>query len=60
MAFLDADDLWYPDKLAEQLAVLRGDRDLVAVGAVFQYLSDSGRLLGRAGRTRGTPLPGSA
>ncbi|MGW4868969.1 glycosyltransferase [Streptomyces chartreusis] len=49
VAFLDADDLWYPDKLAEQLAVLRGDRDVVAVGAVFQYLSDSGRLLGRAG-----------
>lgn len=49
VSFLDADDLWYPDKLAEQLAVLRGDRDLVAVGAVFQYLSGSGRLLGRAG-----------
>lgn len=51
VAFLDADDLWYPDKLAEQLGVLRSDRDVVAVGAVFQYLSGDGRrLLGRAGQ----------
>ncbi|MFJ4366624.1 glycosyltransferase [Streptomyces chartreusis] len=49
VAFLDADDLWYPDKLAEQIAVLHDDHDIVAVGAVFQYLSGNGRLLGRAG-----------
>ncbi|MFC8435402.1 glycosyltransferase [Streptomyces sp. NPDC057253] len=49
VAFLDADDLWYPEKLAEQVGVLR-DRDVVAVGAVFQYLSASGRRFGRAGQ----------
>jgi glycosyltransferase involved in cell wall biosynthesis len=50
VAFLDADDLWYPEKLSEQIGVLRGDPDVVAVGAVFQYLSGNGRLLGRAGQ----------
>ncbi|WP_189492514.1 glycosyltransferase [Streptomyces antnestii] len=43
VAFLDADDLWYPDKLSEQISVLRSDRDVVAVGAVFHYLSEDGR-----------------
>lgn len=50
VAFLDADDLWYPAKLSEQISVLRSDRGLVAVGAVFQYLSGNGRLLGRMGQ----------
>ena len=49
VAFLDADDLWYPDKLSEQISILQSDRDVVAVGAVFQYLSGNGRLFGRAG-----------
>jgi glycosyltransferase involved in cell wall biosynthesis len=50
VAFLDADDLWYPEKLSEQIGVLQGDRDVVAVGAVFHYLSGDGRrLLGRTG-----------
>jgi glycosyltransferase involved in cell wall biosynthesis len=47
VAFVDADDLWYPDKLSEQISVLQSDRGVVAVGAVFQYLSRNGRLLGR-------------
>ncbi|WP_330265538.1 glycosyltransferase [Streptomyces griseorubiginosus] len=50
VAFLDADDLWYPEKLAEQIGVLRGDHEVVAVGAVFQYLSENGRRFGRAGQ----------
>ncbi|MCT9078927.1 glycosyltransferase family 2 protein [Streptomyces fulvoviolaceus] len=45
VAFLDADDLWYPDKLSEQISVLQSDRDVVAVGAIFQYLSGDGRRL---------------
>ncbi|MFE5027607.1 glycosyltransferase family 2 protein [Streptomyces sp. NPDC056656] len=45
VAFLDADDIWYPDKLSEQISVLQSDRDVVAVGAVFQYLSRDGRRL---------------
>ncbi|MFE5027606.1 glycosyltransferase [Streptomyces sp. NPDC056656] len=43
VAFLDADDIWYPDKLSEQISVLQSDRDVVAVGAVFHYLSRDGR-----------------
>ncbi|MGX1669804.1 glycosyltransferase family A protein [Streptomyces sp. NPDC055400] len=51
VAFLDSDDLWFPEKLSEQISVLQSDRDVVAVGAVFQYLSRDGRrLLGRAGQ----------
>ncbi|WP_208899715.1 glycosyltransferase family 2 protein [Streptomyces incarnatus] len=50
VAFLDADDLWYPDKLAEQIAVLESDPRVVAVGAVFQYLSGDGRPFGRTGQ----------
>ncbi|MEU0412069.1 glycosyltransferase [Streptomyces griseorubiginosus] len=43
VAFLDADDIWYPDKLSEQIKLLQSDPDLVAVGAVFHYLSRDGR-----------------
>lgn len=50
VAFLDADDLWYPAKLSEQISLLQNDRGLVAVGAVFQYLSGNGRVLGRMGQ----------
>ncbi|MFD5063871.1 glycosyltransferase family A protein [Streptomyces sp. NPDC058394] len=51
VAFLDNDDLWYPEKLSEQISVLQSDRGVVAVGAVFQYLSgNGGRLLGRTGQ----------
>ncbi|WP_158812403.1 glycosyltransferase family 2 protein [Streptomyces fulvoviolaceus] len=56
VAFLDADDLWYPEKLSEQISVLESDRGVVAVGAVFQYLSGNGRrLLGRAGQDARDP-----
>ncbi|MFF2504001.1 glycosyltransferase [Streptomyces sp. NPDC058067] len=56
VAFLDSDDIWYPDKLSEQINVLQSDPDVVAVGAVFQYLSRDGRRhLSQVGQdTRGT------
>ncbi|MFF2504000.1 glycosyltransferase [Streptomyces sp. NPDC058067] len=51
VAFLDSDDIWYPDKLSEQINVLQSDPDVVAVGAIFQYLSRDGRrLLGQVGQ----------
>jgi glycosyltransferase involved in cell wall biosynthesis len=41
VAFLDADDVWAPDKLALQLEVLEGDSDLDAVfGLVQQFLDE--------------------
>lgn len=41
IAFLDADDIWTPDKLAVQLEVLESDDDADAVfGLVEQFLSE--------------------
>lgn len=40
LTFLDADDLWLPDKLARQIALLKSDPDLEMVfGGVEQFVS---------------------
>ncbi|WP_182864775.1 glycosyltransferase family 2 protein [Rhodopirellula sp. JC639] len=41
VAFLDADDAWLPNKLNLQLAALKADRHLVAVGGVMIPWTDS-------------------
>lgn len=53
IAFLDADDLWYPDKLERQwpLAVANGGR--VIVGCLMHYLSPAGQVLGTNARFTG-------
>jgi glycosyltransferase involved in cell wall biosynthesis len=45
VAFLDADDLWLPDKLARQLAVLRSRPDVHAVHCGATYVDDELRVL---------------
>lgn len=47
IAYLDADDLWWPRKLEKQLAVLWED-GVVAVGCMVQNVSASGRVARRA------------
>lgn len=43
LARMDADDLCPPDRFARQVAALREDPGLVAVGTQFQYMGDGGR-----------------
>jgi glycosyltransferase involved in cell wall biosynthesis len=59
LAFLDADDVWMPDKLARQVAVLSGAPNLEAVfGHVRERVDLSEpRLLARDGRVLPARLP---
>lgn len=44
IAFLDADDVWYPDKLEHQLPLLTDD--VAFAGALVHYLGEDGSVLG--------------
>jgi len=49
VAFLDADDFWFPNKLRVQLQALGRDGSIAAVGSRMRYVSPSGKWLGVAG-----------
>lgn len=49
VGFLDADDLWFPAKVARQLQAFTAAPELRAVGCLMTYVSASGRPLGVAG-----------
>jgi glycosyltransferase involved in cell wall biosynthesis len=46
IAFLDADDLWYPEKLSVQTEELERDPRLLALGSLMDYISADGKRLG--------------
>lgn len=62
VAFLDADDIWMPEKLAVQLPVLEGDASVeVVFGLVQQFLSeDADPSLARKVVIPSAPQPGVA
>lgn len=51
VAFIDADDLWDPSKLAVQTAFLAANPDVLAAGSYMRYGSSSGKHLGTTGQT---------
>src|SRR5215510_4129929 len=55
VAFLDSDDVAYPDRLARQVAFLDGHLDHAAVGAWIDWMDASGRPLGRVKRKPVSP-----
>ena len=46
VAFLDADDLWYPDKLERQLELIRGDDRLGLIHAHQRRIDERGAVVG--------------
>jgi len=54
IAFLDCDDIWFPEKLEEQLAILRGNSQLGLVHSNYEVIDPTGRVIHRmrAGHSR--------
>ncbi len=48
IARIDAGDLWLPEKLERQLAVVRKDGNIVVLGTQCKYISAGGEVLGRS------------
>lgn len=58
IAFLDADDVWYPGKLLNQHAAI--ERGCRLIGTYFEYLSESGKVIGDSTRLTGKVPPAIA
>jgi len=46
VAFLDHDDIWYPQKLERQLLAFRRNPNAAVVGCLMRYIGSTGRELG--------------
>lgn len=51
VAFLDQDDLWYPNKVARQLSILEEHNELAVVGCLMDYVGQRGQRLARTSQT---------
>jgi len=49
VAFLDADDSWFPEKLAQQVEFLDRHEDVGLLGCLMRYETPSGRRMGTTG-----------
>lgn len=56
LAFLDADDFWYPHRLAQQMALIDADPELDFVTGNYHLVNEAGRILGEA--FAGNPMVG--
>lgn len=59
IAFLDADDIWAPDKLARQCAVLDGNSEIGLVYSRYGVINSDGRIMSK-GRSYLSPKPSGA
>ena len=51
VAFLDADDLWTPDKLAAQLAALQNNADVAVAYSWTDFIDEKGQFLRKGSRS---------
>jgi hypothetical protein len=49
VAPVDADDVWHPEKIARQMAIIRSDPDMGYVYTLFRRIDDEGRVLYSSG-----------
>ncbi|MBD2121172.1 glycosyltransferase [Trichocoleus sp. FACHB-262] len=54
LAFLDADDLWTPDKLEAQLKSLRANPDAAVAYSWTNYINDTDQVIGRGSYRKAT------